>query len=176
MLPRARSLKEPGLAVLLIDLQAHGESEDERISFGYREAAEVRAAPAGRRRGQPARRRASPPTPLIRIEKPAANRGPPAALDGVSAQPEARRRSKKFRSSAICRCSLRKACASVLGSGRLAGLRSRRWFVESLYTRAPKLGLDKTKRVGLASYCIQFLKSLQLILWRQVDEHLATGS
>jgi uncharacterized protein len=44
MLPRARFLKELGFSVLLIDLQAHGESEGERISFGYREAADVRAA------------------------------------------------------------------------------------------------------------------------------------
>jgi len=44
MLPRARFLKELGFSVLLIDLQAHGESEGERISFGHREAADVRAA------------------------------------------------------------------------------------------------------------------------------------
>ena len=44
MLPRAQFLKGLGFSVLLIDLQAHGESEGERISFGYREAADVRAA------------------------------------------------------------------------------------------------------------------------------------
>lgn len=44
MLSRARFLKELGFSVLLIDLQAHGESEGERISFGYREAEDVRAA------------------------------------------------------------------------------------------------------------------------------------
>jgi uncharacterized protein len=44
MLPRARFLRALGLSVLLVDLQAHGESEGERISFGYREAADVRAS------------------------------------------------------------------------------------------------------------------------------------
>jgi alpha-beta hydrolase superfamily lysophospholipase len=46
MLPRARFLNAQGFAVLAIDLQAHGESEGERITFGYREAADVRAAVA----------------------------------------------------------------------------------------------------------------------------------
>lgn len=46
MLPRASFLNAQGFAVLAIDLQAHGESEGERITFGYREAADVRAAVA----------------------------------------------------------------------------------------------------------------------------------
>jgi fermentation-respiration switch protein FrsA (DUF1100 family) len=44
MLPRARFLSGLGFAVLMVDLQAHGESEGERITFGYREAADVHAA------------------------------------------------------------------------------------------------------------------------------------
>lgn len=44
MLPRARFLRVLGFSILLVDLQAHGESEGERISFGYREAADVRAS------------------------------------------------------------------------------------------------------------------------------------
>ena len=44
MLPRARFLNALGFSVLLVDLQAHGESEGERISFGYREAADVRVS------------------------------------------------------------------------------------------------------------------------------------
>lgn len=44
MQPRARFLNALGFSVLLVDLQAHGESEGERISFGYREAADVRAS------------------------------------------------------------------------------------------------------------------------------------
>jgi fermentation-respiration switch protein FrsA (DUF1100 family) len=46
MLPRARFLSALGFSVLLVDLQAHGESEGERISFGYRESADVRASVA----------------------------------------------------------------------------------------------------------------------------------
>jgi fermentation-respiration switch protein FrsA (DUF1100 family) len=46
MLPRAKFLRALGFSVLLVDLQAHGESEGERISFGYREAADVRASVA----------------------------------------------------------------------------------------------------------------------------------
>ena len=38
MLPRARFLIHEGFSVLLIDLQAHGESSGKRITFGYREA------------------------------------------------------------------------------------------------------------------------------------------
>jgi fermentation-respiration switch protein FrsA (DUF1100 family) len=44
MLPRARFLQRAGYAVLLVDLQAHGESDGERITFGLREADDVRAA------------------------------------------------------------------------------------------------------------------------------------
>jgi len=44
MLPRAQFLSALGFSVLLVDLQAHGESEGERISFGYREAADVHAS------------------------------------------------------------------------------------------------------------------------------------
>jgi alpha-beta hydrolase superfamily lysophospholipase len=44
MLPRAQFLSALGFSVLLVDLQAHGESEGERISFGHREAADVRAS------------------------------------------------------------------------------------------------------------------------------------
>ncbi len=44
MLPRAQFLIHEGFSVLLIDLQAHGESSGERITFGYREAADVDAA------------------------------------------------------------------------------------------------------------------------------------
>ena len=44
MLGRARLLFENGYSVLLIDLQAHGESAGERLTFGYREADSVVAA------------------------------------------------------------------------------------------------------------------------------------
>lgn len=44
MLPRARFLAALGYAVLLVDLQAHGESEGERITFGFREAMDARSA------------------------------------------------------------------------------------------------------------------------------------
>lgn len=44
MLPRAQFLIHEGFSVLLIDLQAHGESAGEHITFGYREAADVDAA------------------------------------------------------------------------------------------------------------------------------------
>jgi len=44
MLPRAKFLKRQGYASLLVDFQAHGESEGDRITFGYREAKDVRAA------------------------------------------------------------------------------------------------------------------------------------
>lgn len=43
MLGRARFLKALGLSVLMIDLQAHGESSGEHITFGYREARDVEA-------------------------------------------------------------------------------------------------------------------------------------
>ena len=44
MLGRARFLFEAGFSVLLIDLQGHGESSGEYITFGVREAQGVRAA------------------------------------------------------------------------------------------------------------------------------------
>ena len=44
MLARARFLRHEGYSVFLVDLQAHGESEGDRITFGYREANDVRAA------------------------------------------------------------------------------------------------------------------------------------
>lgn len=44
MLARAQFLQAAGYAVLLVDLPAHGESPGERITFGWREAAGVRAA------------------------------------------------------------------------------------------------------------------------------------
>lgn len=44
MIGRARMLADSGYSVLLIDLQAHGESIGKRITFGYREADSVVAA------------------------------------------------------------------------------------------------------------------------------------
>lgn len=44
MLSRARFLHAEGYSVLLVDLQAHGESSGERITFGAREGAGVLAA------------------------------------------------------------------------------------------------------------------------------------
>lgn len=44
MLGRARLLSGNGYSVLMIDLQAHGESTGARVSFGYREADSVVAA------------------------------------------------------------------------------------------------------------------------------------
>jgi fermentation-respiration switch protein FrsA (DUF1100 family) len=44
MLSRARFLNGLGYGVLLIDLQAHGETPGERITFGVREADDVQAA------------------------------------------------------------------------------------------------------------------------------------
>jgi fermentation-respiration switch protein FrsA (DUF1100 family) len=44
MAARARFLKALGLSILMIDLQAHGESTGERITFGHREARDVEAA------------------------------------------------------------------------------------------------------------------------------------
>lgn len=44
MLGRARFLQREGYAALLIDLQAHGESDGKRMSFGHREARDVDAA------------------------------------------------------------------------------------------------------------------------------------
>ncbi|MGD9603437.1 MAG: alpha/beta hydrolase [Gammaproteobacteria bacterium] len=44
MLARAEALHADGYSVLLVDLPAHGESSGDRITFGAREAAGVRAA------------------------------------------------------------------------------------------------------------------------------------
>jgi len=44
MIDRARFLKRQGFGALLIDLPAHGESDGDRITFGWREADGVRAA------------------------------------------------------------------------------------------------------------------------------------
>ena len=44
MLARARFLSNEGYSILLPDMQAHGESEGEQITFGYREAKDVSAA------------------------------------------------------------------------------------------------------------------------------------
>jgi fermentation-respiration switch protein FrsA (DUF1100 family) len=44
MLPRARWLHRAGYAVLLFDLQAHGESTGDRITFGVKEGLDVQSA------------------------------------------------------------------------------------------------------------------------------------
>lgn len=44
MLSRARFLKNQGYSTLLIDLQAHGETAGERITFGLRESEDVEAS------------------------------------------------------------------------------------------------------------------------------------
>src|SRR5579862_6597400 len=44
MLPRARFLHRAGYSVLLFDLQAHGESTGDRITFGAKEALDVESA------------------------------------------------------------------------------------------------------------------------------------
>jgi fermentation-respiration switch protein FrsA (DUF1100 family) len=44
MLSRAKFLKHQGYSILLVDFQGHGESEGNRITFGYREAKDVQAA------------------------------------------------------------------------------------------------------------------------------------
>ena len=44
MVERARLMFEQGYAVLLVDLQAHGESQGENITFGYLEKLDVNAA------------------------------------------------------------------------------------------------------------------------------------
>ena len=56
MLPRARLLLRRGYSVLLIDLQAHGETPGEAITFGWRESADVLAAIAWIRNREPGRR------------------------------------------------------------------------------------------------------------------------
>ena len=44
MLSRARFLLEAGYSVLLIDMQAHGETPGQNITFGFRESSDARAA------------------------------------------------------------------------------------------------------------------------------------
>lgn len=56
MLARARWLQREGMACLLVDLPAHGESEGERIGFGRHEAPAVQAALAWLRQRLPAER------------------------------------------------------------------------------------------------------------------------
>jgi len=56
MLSRARLLVRHGFSVALIDLQAHGETPGTAITFGWREAADVRSALAWLRREAPGRR------------------------------------------------------------------------------------------------------------------------
>lgn len=51
MVTRARLLREHGYSVLLVDLQAHGESPGEAITMGWREASDARAALAWLRTG-----------------------------------------------------------------------------------------------------------------------------
>jgi fermentation-respiration switch protein FrsA (DUF1100 family) len=53
MLTRARFLHADGRAVLLVDMQAHGESQGARITFGARESADAHAAVAYLRSRQP---------------------------------------------------------------------------------------------------------------------------
>lgn len=56
MLSRARFLNKQGYGVLLIDLQAHGETPGKRITFGIREAEDVEAAVAFLRKTFPSER------------------------------------------------------------------------------------------------------------------------
>lgn len=56
MVPRARRLQEEGFAVLLFDLQAHGESPGTRITFGRLEGLDAAAAVAFVRRRLPEER------------------------------------------------------------------------------------------------------------------------
>jgi uncharacterized protein len=56
MLSRAQMLKNHGFSVLLIDLQAHGETPGQAITFGARESADVVAAHAWLKRNNPERR------------------------------------------------------------------------------------------------------------------------
>jgi fermentation-respiration switch protein FrsA (DUF1100 family) len=53
MLGRAGALHRAGYTVLLVDLQAHGESAGERITFGARESLDAGAALAHLRRASP---------------------------------------------------------------------------------------------------------------------------
>lgn len=54
MLERARLLHSAGYSILMIDLQAHGESPGKRITIGYREQHDVRAAVQFARKQYPA--------------------------------------------------------------------------------------------------------------------------
>ncbi|MDN5935220.1 MAG: alpha/beta fold hydrolase [Nitrosospira sp.] len=56
MLSRAKFLNAQGYGVLLIDLQAHGETPGERITFGARESEDVEAAVAFLRENFPSER------------------------------------------------------------------------------------------------------------------------
>ena len=56
MLSRARFLNAEGYGVLLIDLQAHGETAGERITFGARESGDVEASVAYLRKTFPSER------------------------------------------------------------------------------------------------------------------------
>jgi len=56
MVDRARFLTSSGYSVVLFDLQAHGESPGERITFGYRESGGARAAIRYLRRRVPGQR------------------------------------------------------------------------------------------------------------------------
>jgi alpha-beta hydrolase superfamily lysophospholipase len=56
MVPRAQLLGKHGFSVLLIDLQGHGETPGEAISFGARESADVTAALAWVKHNAPGRR------------------------------------------------------------------------------------------------------------------------
>ena len=56
MVSRARLLGHHGFSVLLIDLQAHGETPGDAITLGWREADDVRAALTWLRRGHSMRR------------------------------------------------------------------------------------------------------------------------
>ena len=56
MLSRARFLKDQGYSALLIDLQAHGETAGEKITFGLRESENVEASIAFLRKTFPAER------------------------------------------------------------------------------------------------------------------------
>jgi uncharacterized protein len=55
MLSRARLLRDCGFSVLLVDMQAHGESPGRAITMGWREADDARAALAWLRRNSRAR-------------------------------------------------------------------------------------------------------------------------
>lgn len=56
MLSRARFLKDHGYSVLFIDLQAHGETAGERITFGLKESENIEASVAFLRKTFPAER------------------------------------------------------------------------------------------------------------------------